>query len=1190
MSYDLLFETLAKHPDHPFNIKLYINTASDRSGQWVNFTSRSHIPHYDQLTGRKYKRNGLLDIGNISIDGERAHGKFGVKDIIVVMDNTDGYFNDSPGLTPLYGIKDIDGDDVVFTAWENRLARIFKEYRFMDSGGKEFLMEVNMGYFKVDDIILGRTGTYKAQLRLVGLAKTLMSISATTVKNGQEPYRQRPISYIMRQYLLKGHTKEFVDSCNLPVNPDIENQLSVYPLFPDDRGTISWAARLPHRDADGNWLNAEGKGFINRALLYDGTFDTDNILCGINEGLYNYNIAGDYCTELIPAGSASPLGEGFYIRKLWINTAQTEIKGMAVKIAGRPGSFEVEDCKIFSYDGTTFTVNTTVRNNPATGYFTSGIRCSRTTSTRLLTTLIGLGHSDVYVTKYGENILIPFSHDAYTKIRAVSSSGGFFAGGTSLTGDCDERTEMDPGTYTYEFLTRNTGYHSIAALGYIQALYSMGQSGFMVYNQQNNLFFYSKSIPGTGAISTGHAGVRYYGNTIWEYDLAADTHTKIIDLAQSDTGHEQVLCGVSSGDDIYFSTISWKNGWGAGASETYIYKWDISGSSQSTIYNSTADTDGEYYYTPLEMIIHNGVLNLCLLQRDTFLNNNAYMLVTHPLSSQDSFDTKTTGNKYQYISLVSGPGDLINCVEVSTGELKAWDPSGVIASSSSVFDRDNSTNIGDTESNVASNIVRITATEDRFYMSSAPNYDNINFETSVAGAYRLVKYDKFIFPYNELNDNENPRAISCWRALELNTQKLDYMMNYDNDGYFFSIPRPTSGTSARTFTNDGSTGHGHKMIVFVTPGRGMNEVYNYCTIIPYRTYVEGVKVRVTIGANSDWNDDDNDVIVTAQTQSPKSILLRAIDGSNNFQFKAYMAQMETLLRTDHLAGATIIQTNFEEATVDDYISVGDVIRVPDADGNDSYLDIAEALPDNRAFRVSSGLIVDMQQGAEISIIKSNNNQWLDLTNTSGAAQSIGTSFVKIQSYDTTPTLLLDTNMSIKVDNVTANFSIGDTINIDYQGLQLKKAPESPQLAIDTTSRDDYGIKHFANVDNRLFDYRTGKNYANYIVINYKDPHWTGIMRGLAAYELKVGDVITIIDPEAFKSEVNGEIQVYIRAITFEAKTNYAIYNFRGLAARTERAVAITAADGDVIQDVVSHTDEWQDHATATDEIQDTVLT
>jgi hypothetical protein len=191
-----------------------------------------------------------------------------------------------------------------------------------------------------------------------------------------------------------------------------------------------------------------------------------------------------------------------------------------------------------------------------------------------------------------------------------------------------------------------------------------------------------------------------------------------------------------------------------------------------------------------------------------------------------------------------------------------------------------------------------------------------------------------------------------------------------------------------------------------------------------------------------------------------------------------------------------------------------------------------------------GLPDAMKSGDEITIYKYNNQTWLDMTEPhSGASIPIGMSYKHIQNWD--GSVLITTNVWIKIDGGT--FTAGDIITVKSDGLQLAAAPESVKVSVNSNSVKAYGKIEYSKVDNRFHDSWSAENMSVAVVAEYSPPHW--LTKFTAIWQdIKVGDIVLLVDRKGHKSEPAGRVFVRVRALSLRAD-NYVDYSIRSIKER-----------------------------------------
>jgi len=752
----------------PFELKFEIKSDQDT---WVDFSDRCKINGQDSL----------LDIGDIEVSGETDSRNNNTIHTSVQVDNSDGFWITAPSRLPT--LYDVDGNEATFTDWYRKDARIRKIYRH--PSGSNVRAPVTCNTYVIDGITPGSPLQPAATIQLAGINIKLMEIQAVTVKNGKQWIKQRPISNAIQKILLKTHTSSEINGFDIAKNPEILNQVRAFSGAADFR-RVSGATRMPSVNQSGAWQNAEKNEDVCRWLLYDGTnLASDTIYMAVDEELYAYNITDDY-VDPITSEDASDLGSGYFIRKLWYSSTENKIVGIAWPTMSGASSVTA---KVFTYDttGGTFTVVKTITNFAASEY------CFRGN----LAFDIGTVGPNIN----GENLIVPFEQYVRTIVGGTVTSksrASLFTGSTGGEADADLPAD------------RAAGYYFIDRI-FSGVFWSMGQEGFCIFNDTNNVVVYPKRSSGV--------------DSIYKYDVGTDTESLVYTIPRGSYDTINTLCGCSSdSDDIFVAYIAWV-GVGSNDSEVYIDKFNISTDARTNIYDSTGDSTN--YYTPLEMQYDASKLVVSLLNRDKFTSGETakYYLATHLLAAQNSFDNMTAGFENQALRILATTNDDTVFVEANTGTLKKW---GETASASTSLDDSNQIGSRGFDFNMASNLIEKNLnSEYAFYGVSSPKYPDVFYETQPLGDYALWKYSKFIFPYRPLYDFT---GWSCWQAIQALADFCDYIANYDEDGNFFFRKRPTDGTAEAMFRNDTETDF---FIADISLKDLYSELWNYAQITPF---------------------------------------------------------------------------------------------------------------------------------------------------------------------------------------------------------------------------------------------------------------------------------------------------------------------------------------------------------------------
>lgn len=139
---------------------------------------------------------------------------------------------------------------------------------------------------------------YEAQLNVDGLVKKLQKTTADSIKDGfNNWYRFRPISFLVKEILLKTFGKIVSNKLTIPIGWNLPKFKAVIFTFP--KSVYSLLGQAPIQkdtDSDGEPDEYLQLGLMPRAIVYSA--EHDYLYCGLDNEIWKCNLA-DYNWELI---------------------------------------------------------------------------------------------------------------------------------------------------------------------------------------------------------------------------------------------------------------------------------------------------------------------------------------------------------------------------------------------------------------------------------------------------------------------------------------------------------------------------------------------------------------------------------------------------------------------------------------------------------------------------------------------------------------------------------------------------------------------------------------------------------------------------------------------------------------------------------------------------------------------------
>ena len=524
-----------------YYVKCFIQ---DDNQTWVDFSDDAEIDGVKRF----------ISSGPIEHIIEKKLGTFFVRATKVVMDNYDRFWD-----APFPTMKNILGTTASWAQSKNGQQTILKNHKIkldlhltLRDGTQE---SGPLGTFIIEDYATDYTSG-RCTLRLNSLAKPLMEVDATNVRDGIGWWRNRSVQFLLKELLAYADKDSHVSvptAYSLPDNVDL--------LSTDGVRTLSELGRPPEKMSDGTWIESTA---VCRAMLWANiTIDSsavNRLVLGCDEDLFYYNPSVDEYTEI--ADGATTLGSGYHVRRLWENTNYAtnakRIWGVAWQDPAASDSSESQTVKVFSIDfsGTpAITLEATIAGvHVATECLRPGYDAG---------TEIFIGQTTAGGPEGGENLCIPFRQTISALTTDVpATSAQLLAPQTAAQNTIsanmpvtawidfpkDAFLEVDPGYYT-------AYYENAGGITNIELRFDIGAEGAATFVSEN-----SWKTKGFVAY-INRSGVLDYNLAI--YDINADA-VEAIASWDNMTDHEGLALQVTSigayntgSGRLFVGTIAW---------------------------------------------------------------------------------------------------------------------------------------------------------------------------------------------------------------------------------------------------------------------------------------------------------------------------------------------------------------------------------------------------------------------------------------------------------------------------------------------------------------------------------------------------------------------------------------------------------------------------------------------------------
>ena len=871
---------------YSFVPKFYIQ---DDNEEWVDFSD------FLQDGGKQL----LQQIQSIKYSSEYKYGTFKVQipGIVVKLINDDGFFT-KPFPSTLKTIKNTTAQFGTtlkgkYSILSNRKARVSvigidKDVPFD---------ETVVGTYLIHGAKTITNTTYT--IKLVSLANPLKnSDSAEVVKNGDDWYKNRPISFLLRE-LLKVRYREanqnaIPDSYVVPDKIAIPTAAYLNNDTGDQRRSSVYGTP-PEWDGS-NWVQYN---LVTRAMLFSYATigsanpfaDPDTLYFGSDNQLWKWDAATEIYTKI-----GETVGN---INKIWYNS-----KDYCLYMATWKDDFNITyrgyQFYLYKYDGSSLTQLTTTTTHG--GGYTANLG---TISRKGQEDYTNDGTNDYYFRFIGQYNDGSVSHTGGENVVPPFRQYVHFNNGTveiyKLTSLFDTATPTDLVSRTYQdstngFFIDNDYYYiysdSLAPNTHVDEIefsYTMGQEPFILFSKD-----YGTS---GGIVYTvfDDLNQRYYFAT---YDVASNSVTETGPIQVS--GYNvQPICGAVASDGYMYVTLLLDKDTGADDSIVYITKSVFGSSSLSTIYDSSLDSTT--YYTPLKMVYANSKLYITLFDRSEERHFYAYSIVSHPTTSQNSFDA-LTNNLFETMpqAMVAGTSGVyfasyktlsIHYFDFATETITTLQNGVPVTTGGDVWVQDM---VVDSYTRSTEILYGITMP------SPPPQYMNGN---QLSGKYYLWKYDVY---YTDRIEYADFSGMNVWDAISNLAMIANYDYGFDENGDFYFIPKQSSVT---TVDYEFSDDYDNRNIVDLVVSVDESKVYNFVRVSPYVAEIQQPTAKYVMNPRSrseaSWNYKMD---ISQRDTAKKRIKMQVLtngklsDGDIMFRYYQYDKVINTSFSTAYTGG------------------------------------------------------------------------------------------------------------------------------------------------------------------------------------------------------------------------------------------------------------------------------------------------
>jgi len=905
-----------------YGIKVYI---ADSTGEYCDFTDKIRSQGEDRL----------VEIGNIQFANESKNvgGVYTSSIGSVTMDNHDGFWDDPDQW------NNIKTEFNAASSWnkskngreinlQKARLKVVVETTLLDGT----IQEDCVGVFYIRDFSTdSETGVCK--LDIVSLNNYLKKMDADKCRDGRKWYESKSVIFLIKE-LLK---LEFADtSDNLPASFKFPDVL-IIPTYDGER-TFSNFGRPPEYIAStDDWENL---GLTTRSIVWSNDSVVGKCLyLGCDNYLYKYTVQDDSYALIGSVDSAEK------IKRLWINPRVDDWVFGAAWEEPSDSSY-LTTVRILYYDGENFASEQTIANVFTGEYIIrEGNQSDYDHRPPGGFTRESIGwYDDDYPA--GENILLPFDQMP-AQIRAgtcnMYSTTAITSTVTTLAGTTLE-DQYSAGYYiASRDVTDRIGMRYTFGQGGVIELVSGGTAGAILY-----------------CLGTESVGETTYSYKL--YKIATSTSISIVDavggndmdeLQNGDNINLHPLC-MCMEDDLTTAYIAVQADYLDGTdSITYIYKvWDIAAQVTkyaggvgycyfTTIYDSSSESAAvDKFKTFLHMKYNDTDIVCAYINRNAFGKGNFGGVGTHPTSDQDSLDNIKETN-----AIPIGMGG-----DSTHGTVYAYS-NGIVCSIDDVGDHvllDDGNPYVEGEPNISSNICivpydeinlidtdRNDRTKDIVFGCSAPYFPNETQKYAIIGKYYFWKFDKFLADRIDCADFN---GMNVWDAIsKLSQVALGYLIGFDTDdmgSFFLTSKGNTSYTTSLTITQDPDD----NSLVSISKDRGLDEIYNYCKIIPYYSKMSDINRELYLSPRALENDEKiavKDGDISIDVRADYSINLKLICERGGTVNNVY-----TNLSANPLFRWQAYERSIEARTVDDVAATFTQITVASTfRGGEDVLDL-----------------------------------------------------------------------------------------------------------------------------------------------------------------------------------------------------------------------------------------------------------
>ena len=992
--------------------KLYIKDAGVKSStpstgyytrppEWVDFSDRTE----------QDGKNLLTKITSIQhVTEERAGTSLSYSKISSLsLDNSSGFFN-KPFLATL---TTINGSTAVWNTTKNgKLSNIYNhqaQIRIVVTMSNGAIEEATLGTFIITGVQRSLTSP-EIKIKMSDLSQPLrVKNGAERVTDGLGWYQNRPIKMLLEELLRERYFDKTGTAGNLPTTYRIPDTIDI-PTAGTTQGlsidvrALSHVGRPPDQDVSGSWLN---RSMITRAMVYVPTTST-NLTSGLYIGcendsqaeLWRYDRAADNYTQ-ITSGGSNWYEALYFVWRIWYDTSRDEI----VFVAIQSSTITAEDsrkttAKFYKYDGTTVTELETV-SDVFMGDFS--FRAGGTGDwlwykARAAGYWPGIGQA-------GENMAIPFKQRI---IQVGLTPSAVFHGiltlgnGTKIVNAKFDNTttgsgatrELEGGQYVSMILFRDTSNPPPAGFRY-----TMGQSGFCVYNQEHNTIVYTTVTENGTRIGRVYADIQI---NICAHNVATATSNTVHSDVRENSQRVDFMCGCSGGptntnkDYVFMGGVAWYQTADTRA-RTYLYKLNLSSGVKTKFYDSNSESDStvQNNFTPIWMAWNdhttatNPLLKIISFNRDTMKSTpyNLYSVIVPQSdagSPQVTLQTMYGKNTFRHQPTALTFDSNNRMYFVVNGQLYKYECYGSGAATGAMerpilcdygwaaVTEEQYTSVDelaiDEESRGTGNSAIIWGVS-----SPSPSvYGSLN--SRLDGKYYLWKYDTYLSGRIELADFS---GMSRWDAIENLSMIAGYHAGFDVEGNFIFVNDTQASSTDLTLENSADYNRVSKMSI----DSNEKEVYNLVDVAPNDIILGEPSVDVTLIPRSKDDDAEDSqvhrgtVVISQRDTRKKRIQLKSIsdgklsDQTIYFKYRVFGETFETTLREATQTGDDQLDSGDPYLKIRsgvNNVSLGDAITVISELNGDEQEEEFEVIEAPSETDKNSGLVRVASQHASAS--------------------------------------------------------------------------------------------------------------------------------------------------------------------------------------------------------------------------------